>query len=340
MKRRVTHSAIRSENGCTPCIDSCTNFAGIRGIHRIWGDRDDGYVLNLGELPNEPEALLAIGAELFDDPQLAATVSSETVFWLSGRVQQTDTPAGRKTGSVSFPASGYHLLRSDRLCVFFDCAELGYGPIAAHGHADCLSLTLSVDGQPVFVDPGTYDYFTYPEWRNYFRETRAHNTVEIDHRSQSRMLGPFIWGQRAMARLTEWQDDDEQTIAGGQHDGYTKLDDPVIHTRRMSLDKKNDTLSVVDSFNATSTHTILLHFHIQPSLVARNISAAEVELELADSVLRVRTSDAPIRCIRADDDTKLGWISASYHEKQASACLRIEKTIHGNAELRTDFCLR
>lgn len=304
------------------------------------GDRDDGYVLNLGELPDEPKALLAVGAALFEDSQLAAPEPSETVFWLFGHLPQTDTKAVDKSASVSFPASGYHLLRSDRLAVFFDCAELGYGPIAAHGHADCLSLTLAVDGQPVFVDPGTYDYFSHPEWRNYFRETRAHNTAEVDRRSQSRMLGPFMWGQRAMAQLTEWEDSDLRSIAAGQHDGYTKLDDPVIHTRRIRLDKQTDTMSVTDSFSATAEHTIRLHFHVQPGLIVRRVSASEVVLELTDSVLHVSATDASIRCIRADENTKLGWISGRYHEKQASACLQIEKRTCGNAEFRTDFRLQ
>ena len=82
---------------------------------------------------------------------------------------------------LAFPDAGYYVLR-DRaagspppLAVVFDCGNLGFRSIAAHGHADALSLTVSARGDAVLIDPGTYDYFTYRAWRSYFRSTRAHN---------------------------------------------------------------------------------------------------------------------------------------------------------------------
>ena len=41
-----------------------------------------------------------------------------------------------------------------------DAGPLGYQTIAAHGHADALSFTLSVGGMEFLVDPGTYAYHT------------------------------------------------------------------------------------------------------------------------------------------------------------------------------------
>ena len=87
----------------------------------------------------------------------------------------------------------------------FDCGELGFKAIAAHGHADALSFTLRAFGSDVFVDPGTYDYFSYSAWRAYFRSTSAHNTLAVDGRDQSVMLGPFLWGARAQARCIAWE---------------------------------------------------------------------------------------------------------------------------------------
>lgn len=53
----------------------------------------------------------------------------------------------------------------------FDCGLLGMEPLAGHGHADALSFALRAFGSDVLVDPGTYDYFSYPTWREYFRST-------------------------------------------------------------------------------------------------------------------------------------------------------------------------
>ena len=57
---------------------------------------------------------------------------------------------------------------------------LGFTSIAAHGHADALAMVLSIGGDELFIDPGTYAYHTEQKWRDYFKGTSAHNTVRID----------------------------------------------------------------------------------------------------------------------------------------------------------------
>ena len=56
----------------------------------------------------------------------------------------------------------------------------GFLSIAAHAHADALSVEVRHGGVDVLVDPGTYCYHGEPEWRSYFRSTLAHNTIEVD----------------------------------------------------------------------------------------------------------------------------------------------------------------
>ena len=303
-------------------------------------DNDDGYVLDLGDLPGAPAGLLDVGAAIFDDPDLSSGQPSETVFWLTGKHAASASNAGSSRRSVSFPESGYHLLRSNRLSVFFDCAELGYGSIAAHGHADCLSICLAADGRPVIVDAGCYDYFTHPEWRDYFRETRAHNTAEVDEQSQSQMLGPFLWGRRAIPTFCGWDDDDESTTVAGQHDGYRHLPDPVIHRRELQLGKNDDKLLIVDSLDAKAAHDVRLHFHIEPGRTVRAIDEHRVEIELDTGTLQIACPSGRISLIHADADTRLGWISKSYHSKLPSTCIRVEQRIEGGAEIRTTVTLR
>src|SRR5690606_1299896 len=94
-------------------------------------------------------------------------------------------PAAAPEPVRAFPHGGYYVLgRSfgtpDEVRAVFDAGPLGFLSIAAHGHADCLSMTLSVSGREQLVDPGTYVYHAEPEWRDYFRGTAAHNTVRVD----------------------------------------------------------------------------------------------------------------------------------------------------------------
>ena len=67
---------------------------------------------------------------------------------------------------ASFPSGGYTAVREwrggkENLWVM-DHGPLGYLSIAAHGHADALSLWLHIDGRPVLVDAGTYLAGAFP----------------------------------------------------------------------------------------------------------------------------------------------------------------------------------
>ena len=70
----------------------------------------------------------------------------------------------------------------------------GYLSIAAHAHADALSIEVRYAGVDILADPGTYCYHGEPAWRSYFRSTIAHNTVELGGRSQSSRGRPVPLG--------------------------------------------------------------------------------------------------------------------------------------------------
>ncbi len=82
----------------------------------------------------------------------------------------------------------------------------GYLSIAAHAHADALSVEVRYGGVDILADPGTYCYHGEPEWRSYFRSTIAHNTVELDGQNQSGDGGPFLWLRHANGRETGVRD--------------------------------------------------------------------------------------------------------------------------------------
>ncbi len=50
---------------------------------------------------------------------------------------------------------------------------------SGHFHADELSITASLDGRPLLIDPGTYLYTGSSQWRNALRSAKAHNTYFI-----------------------------------------------------------------------------------------------------------------------------------------------------------------
>ncbi len=67
--------------------------------------------------------------------------------------------------------------------LLFDCGPVGDG---GHGHYDALHLDLFESGVPIVLDPGRYTYEeSDPNWRHWFKGTRAHNTVCVDGLDQT-----------------------------------------------------------------------------------------------------------------------------------------------------------
>ena len=307
------------------------------GMQPEFGDADDGYVLDLGERPRDnTAALIAVGAVLFDDNTLAA--ASETNWWLFGPQDLTATSAAAPRTSSDYSESGYFVLRSNESAaavrVFFDCAELGFGSIAAHGHADCLSFAMAVNGREILVDPGTYDYYTYPEWRNFFRSTIAHNTVEIDGESQSELKGAFMWGGRANAALVEWMDGDNVVSVSGEHDGYTSLDDPVMHRRTLTLDKTTGAVEIVDRLSCKAQHEARVCFHVAPGCDV-STREGEVVIDTGTERLRLASADGRFESVVAGDDAMTGWVADSYHSRAPGVSIFLVVAVDGDTEIRS-----
>jgi hypothetical protein len=302
------------------------------------GDADDGYVLDLGELPRDAAQLITVGAELFADETLRLTEGSETAYWLTAATPRSPTAPDRGE-SVAFDASGYFLLRSggsreNEMAVFFDCAELGYGTIAAHGHADCLAFTLSVGGHEIFVDGGTYDYFTHPQWRDYFRSSRAHNTLVVDGQNQSEMTGPFMWGARANAAVIGWQNNSSVVCVYGEHDGYRNLPVPAVHRRTLRLDKSSIALEVTDEVVTDGAHMVERYLHLAPQCIVEQRDKSTVTISRQGHCLLLEAPHGDIEIIAAADDDFTGWISQGYHRRQASTCIRIIDEISHDATFK------
>ena len=298
-----------------------------------FGDADDGYVLDLGGRASDWRSWLGVGAVRFERPDFAveAGVPCETVRWLLGcgageRLEALRDRAGSAAlVATAFPDSGYYLLQArspgsgSGVSVVFDCGELGFGSSAAHGHADALSFTLRAFGRDVLVDPGTYDYFSYPEWRRYFRSTRAHNTVEIDGVDQSTMEGLFLWGQRAQARCLSWEPRPDGGRVTGVHDGYQRLADPVLHRRTLDLGGTPTVLTVTDEIHAQGEHDVSIAFHVAETAEVVPAGGRSFEIRVEGGVARLTLDDAlRVEVLSGSLDPIGGWVSRGYHRRSPS----------------------
>ena len=100
-----------------------------------------------------------------------------------------------------------------------------------------------------FLLTGTYIYHCNLPSRNAFRETANHNTVCIDGKNQSEMLGPFLWGRKANAELLEFKKNPDGSVQIVMtQDGYT----PIIHMRTLQFDGYRK-ITITDKLSAKGT---------------------------------------------------------------------------------------
>ena len=237
-----------------------------KGRYIEFGDDDEGAILNLSPhkegYPNYVLALVTL--EFSNRYRWTDNIAeNETTRWLYADRElglANDLPLQVHALVEHFPDGGVTLLRSDdgRMVLAFDYGPLGLGPLAAHGHADALSVQLFVGAQPVLIDPGTYVYNGNPSMREFFRSTKAHNTVCFDGGCQSEALGPFLWGKRAECDCVRTSADGVLARCRWQ-DGITK------HTREVCM-LGNNSISIQDAFESPGGSTVFASFHFAPGI--------------------------------------------------------------------------
>jgi hypothetical protein len=334
-------------------LDYLASIMDAGGNVPMFGDSDDGVVLGLAREPGfSPfRSLLATGAILFrrGDFKLKAAGLDDKTRWLFGaeadaQFASLDAETTRLPPRQTFPEGGYFVLgcgfeTPQEIRLVADAGPLGYRSIAAHGHADALSFSLSAGGLEFLIDPGTYAYHTQERWRTYFRGTAAHNTVRIDGLDQSVPGGNFMWLAKARAGCSLWLSSPEKDSFEGWHDGYMRLEDPVKHRRLIELDKRARRVLIEDTLDMGEEHEVELFFHCsercsvdavaQGYVISQqgiSIRLALPELDNAKSAL-YRGSPAPL----------LGWVSRAFDSRQPAPTIVWRARLASRAVLRTEI---
>lgn len=79
----------------------------------------------------------------------------------------------------NFPNFGIVIINQSGWHLSLRYPEFNKSQPTGHFHQDALSITLSINGIPILVDPGTYVYTANQNWRNTMRSWEMHNTFNI-----------------------------------------------------------------------------------------------------------------------------------------------------------------
>jgi hypothetical protein len=198
-----------------------------------------------------------------------------------------------------------------------------------HGHADALSLTLFSGGREILIDPATFVYNCAPEWREFFRSTRAHNTVVVDGESQSHPGSSFSWKRKAKTRVRSNISLAEVEYIDGEHDGYIALSKGIGHRRRLIYIRPNYWI-VLDDLCGKGEHNFDFFYHFAPDVelfVVGDERKGDVECRarIKNTALQLfMYGSASLRAeaICGQVAPLQGWASRRYGERHPSPVLR------------------
>jgi uncharacterized heparinase superfamily protein len=294
------------------------------------GDADDGRIQRLGNQPvTDHRYLLSTGAVLFErgDLKRGAGRVWEESFWLLGPAAldafeklPEPTPSFASQG---FPIGGFYVLRGAATHLVVDCAEVGLRGRGGHGHNDILSFELHLAGMNVVTDCGAYVYTASRKWRNRFRSTIAHNTVQVDGEELNRLADPddlFRLRYDAVPVGIAWAPGEAWDRLRAGHRGYERLPSPVSHVRTFLSSREAALVLVRDRLAGAGDHRLVWRFHLDPDLDA-SIDGDRVRLAGPEGAVWLALLQRPaglrLRLAR-------GWVSPRYGVKRETTVVVAE----------------
>lgn len=290
------------------------------------GDADDGHGLVVdGTGTDRWGSLLATGDAVFGRlawwPEVTGTDVRTPL--LAALIKPTRLAVSRPASRPDhFADAGMTILRGPaEIWCRCDGGPHGFLSIAAHAHADALSVEVRHDGVDILADPGTYCYHGQPEWRQYFRSTLGHNTLQWDGRDQSVSGGPFLWIRHARSRVLVADTSGEGVARwSAEHEGYER----TVHRRRVELTAASQELRVVDEVRG-ERGPVRLAFHLGPAVAADLVGNRAVLTWTRDGEDRSAVLDLPgqltWRAHRGESEPPLGWYSAGFGRKEPATTL-------------------
>ncbi len=327
---------------CLRLAEFARIMADANGRLPLIGDDDGGMLWPFaGRECADVRDSLDVAAVVLEQPDLAPWGPQEETCWIVGPPEagryvrtdggqrdavRTDVVSGfSRTAHVAsrlFPDTGYVVMRDNGGShAVVDVGEHGFMN-GGHAHADALSMTLSLEGRPLLVDPGTATYTTDPALRDRFRSSASHNTVTIDNQPQARPNGPFHWRTRANATLNGWRSHPRLDWAEAVHDAYATL----LH-RRSVLRTTDSGWLIVDEVLGSGEHSAAAHWHLDPDWTLRTDAPGRMRATHTDGTEAWILSDAgEISLAHGDELSEMGWFAPAYGVVVPAWTARIART--------------
>lgn len=324
------------------------------GLAPLWGDNDDARALwfdaghkatgaasDPGEYLRDHRGLINLGAVFFAAPDLLAGRDMEeastlaVALLLPGREVAASEVAGcHKPAFRYFDSGGMVIADEANFHLVMDVGEVGMKGWGGHGHLDALSFEVSLGGEPLIIDPGSYVYTGDPAARDEFRATGAHNIVRIDGREMADLPERRMW---QLGREADPHDVVAQKTGTGfrvsvRHSGYSGLPDPVVIARELTWDRGQAELRIIDRVECDGQHDVERFYHLAPG----------VKAELRPETLTMTTPRGQCYVMSWDEgaqaELRHDWVSHNYARRTESETLVLSNQIVKVSEFFAVIC--
>lgn len=246
------------------------------------GDNDSGRAVKLSDYnTNDRRGVLSTGAVLFNrgDFKFISKKFYEETFWLLGiggfRHYSYMQEYNPDISSVVYEKPGLAVFKNlwTRNAVELFIRS---GPTSkrqnvsfSHNHSDFLSFNLSINGNNILIDPGTYLYNLSDKWRFYFRKTFCHNTVVIDGKDQFNVSKTrFGIPDLPLAKINNFDTSNQIAFIDFEHNCYSDIE--VKHRRKLLLYK--DVLINIDEVTGSGKHLVEQIYNVGENSIKINES--------------------------------------------------------------------
>ena len=293
------------------------------GLCPVFGDNDNARTLPMCSVDiNDHRYLPSIIRRRWAPETLSESwreSASECLWWWGSIPSKTNLKQQKR--SIRFQDGGAYILRNNNDYIYFDCGPLGLKGRGGHGHNDMLAFEAVLKGCSIVTDPGCLVYTGNHELRNSFRSTYFHSTPQIENYEINRFISPLnMWFLHGDGNANElaWHDDPDYTLAIGSHDGYSRLQPPVIIQRNIILDKNKHALAWKDQFIGAKELKVSTTLQLASNVKIKEKNYGNIHIVSGGQTFVIEWEDAAIWEIEVQD----GMVAPHYGEVLPAKRLR------------------
>lgn len=294
----------------------------------IIGDNDSASVFQSDNLKlNNHSNILQLSSLFLKDDNLNL---SKELFYSSVELFNTTKVNSfidsKEFQFTHFESGGFFSAKKNSNFFIADFGEVGMHGKGGHGHNDLFSFELMLDNQDIIVDPGCYTYTGDLALKSEMKASLYHNGLVVDKQEIAPQLGYWSISNIAEPKKVKYYENENCVVVSGEHEGYLRLENPVVHYRSFNISKDFTIIQCKDKILCDGKHEIIRSLHF----------AKNLEIEISNNKIKISKNGNNYILI-FDESTNLKlesyFLSNNYGSKIESKKVSAYNIINGFTEL-------